>query len=148
MLSNLYHKPFIMDNMFFGSIEGFLQGTRYQDPDEQRKIFEKSGIDAKRAGREMPIKNDTLYWQGKPMHRLSERYINLCTKAFECCFAQNTIFQKALYESIGSKLEHSIGKNDPLQTILTNDEFIGNLDILRRKYTKFLTKLYGNTNEK
>ena len=141
VLSNLHRKPFLMKGTAFESIEGFLQGMRVKDVAVQKSIFLKHGIDAKKVGRLYPIKNQTLYWKGVPLNRHSDQYKVLCRNAFECCFAQNHDFRLALAKSIGYNLVHSIGKNDPFDTILTNDEFLGNLNYLRDKYSTVLNDL-------
>lgn len=138
ILSNLHPKPFIMNGLVFGSIEGFLQGLRCKDQERQLQIFKMYGIDAKRTGRENPIKQDTLYFKGVPFNRHSEYYQKMLDKAFMCCFVQNDKFQKALYDSVGHELGHSIGKTDPKDTILTNQEFISRLDTIRTKHFLFL----------
>lgn len=143
ILSNLHPKPFIMNGLMFGSIEGFLQGLRCKDQERQLQIFKMYGIDAKRTGRENPIKQDTLYFKGVPFNRHSEYYQKMLKKAFMCCFVQNDKFQKALYDSVGYELCHSIGKTDPAETILTEEEFIGTLNFIRYKHAKFLEQKYG-----
>jgi hypothetical protein len=138
ILSNLHPKAFIMNGLFYGSIEGFLQGLRCKDPVRQQEIFRLVGIQAKRTGYENPIKNNTLYYKGLPFDRHSDYYQKLLDKAFMCCFVQNDIFQKALYDSVGHELAHSIGKTDPNDTILTNQEFLSRLDKIRTKHFLFL----------
>jgi hypothetical protein len=69
VLSNLWANSFIMDDVVFGSIEGFLQGLREKDPAKQLVLFSKSGIKAKQLGRAIVIKDQTLYWKGQPFNR-------------------------------------------------------------------------------
>ncbi|AWY10232.1 hypothetical protein vBAbaMPhT2_127 [Acinetobacter phage vB_AbaM_PhT2] len=142
-LSNLTKNPFIMDKIFFGSTEGFLQGLREKNPEIQKEIFALDGIKAKKSGAIRPIKNQTLYWQGRPFDRHSEFYQELLHRMYMNCFVQNEKYQKALYETLGKKLIHSIGKSDPFDTILTEQEFIGNLDRIRTKYSRYLELKYG-----
>lgn len=144
ILSNLHKKPFLMNGCVFQSIEGFLQGLRVENENEQKRIFMLCGVPAKVSGKNHSIKNQTLYWLGKPFNRHSDFYKELCTKAFNCCFAQNPKFQKALYDSRNFELVHTIGKNDPNITILTNDEFLGQLIRLRTDYIKYLEKCFEN----
>ncbi|AFL47710.1 hypothetical protein ZZ1p0215 [Acinetobacter phage ZZ1] len=142
-LSNLTANPFIMDNMYFGSTEGFLQGLRESNPKRQKEIFAMHGIQAKTSGGIRPIKGQTLYWKGQPFNRHSDFYQELLKRGFMCCFAQNEKYQKALYDSLGKELKHSIGKTDPYDTILTIEEFVGNLTRIREKYAEFLIKKFG-----
>lgn len=143
VLSNLHKKPFLMNGCVFQSIEGFLQGLRVENENEQKRIFMLHGVPAKVSGKNHPIKNQTLYWLGKHFNRHSDFYKELYTKAFNCCFVQNFDFQKALYDSRNFELIHTIGKNDPYQTILTNEEFISQLVRLRTHYSIYLEKCYG-----
>ena len=144
VLSNLYRKPFIMNELFFGSIEGFLQGLRVSNIDNQVKVFAMDGISAKNIGKLYPIdKNQTLFFKGVSFNRHSEKYVELYEKAYEWCFIQNETFQKSLYVTMDMELIHSIGKKDPFDTILTEGEFIGQLYRLRNKYSKFLHACFG-----
>lgn len=131
ILSNLYMKPFLMEGVFYGSLEGFLQSLRYQYECESVKIAMMCGVEAKMAGKARQIKNDTLYYMGEPFNRHSAWYKKLLERAFTSCFAQNESFQRAIYNTREMKLIHSIGKDDPSETILTNSEFIGLLERLR-----------------
>lgn len=131
ILSNLHMKPFIMEGIFYGSIEGFLQSLRYQYSCEAEKVAMMCGVEAKMAGRAKSIKNDTLYYQGKPFNRHSVWYKKLLERAFTACFAQNESFQRSIFNTREMELVHSIGKDDPNETILTNSEFIKLLERLR-----------------
>lgn len=135
VLSNLYIKPFFMDGEYFGSIEGFLQGLRVKNVIDQRAVFRLSGITAKLSGKKHPInKEQMLYYKGVKFNRHSEFYHELIERAFSKCFVQNDVFKEALAACDGCELIHSIGKDDPFDTILTNAEFIGALEQLRKQY--------------
>lgn len=136
VLSNLYNNPFVMDQIEFGSIEGFLQGLREPNPDKQLEIFKMHGIQAKRTGRGIPIKDQTLYYRGEPFNRHSEKYQSLLNQAYFLMCGQNFLFRKALMHTEGHGLTHVIGKTDPFDTILTNDEFISRLYSLRKLLCK------------
>ena len=60
ILSNLHKKPFIMNDCCFQSIEGFLQGLRVENENEQKRIFMLYGAQAKVSGKNHPIKNQFL----------------------------------------------------------------------------------------
>ncbi len=146
-LSNLTKKPFLMDGHFFASIEGFLQGLKAQDIEEQAQIFEMHGPFAKQVGRLYSVKNDTLYYIGKPFNRHSEFYQNLLRTAYTTCFSQNEKMQEYLYQTRHMTLTHKIGKSDPFDTILTEKEFITQLDNLRKDHALSLELLYGEHSE-
>lgn len=133
ILSNLHKHPFFLNDLYFGSIEGFLQGLRVQCPEFQKVVFGKHGIEAKRFGKVYPIKNQTLFYRGVAFNRHSEYYSNIVSSAYDACFDQNRSFQKAIFETKDMTYIHTVGKTDPFDTILTNDEFIGNLLRLRKK---------------
>ena len=123
----------MMNGIYFGSLEGFLQGLRVKNPEYQKVVFQKHGIDAKRIGYRFPIKNQTLYYLGVVFNRHSTYYVELLERAFNECIKQNEIFRNALEETKDMELIHSIGKDDPNDTILTNAEFLGLLMDLRGK---------------
>lgn len=131
VLSNLHPNKFVMDDIEFGSIEGFLQGLRYKNQLEQLEVFKLHGIKAKFAGRKKPIKNQMLYYRGSPFDRHSKKYQDLLNAAYAALGAQNQKFRDALKCTGDQQLTHSIGKTDPFDTILTNDEFIGRLICMR-----------------
>lgn len=147
VLSNLSHHPFIFEGVQFGSIEGLLQGLRFKDIESQFKVFAMHGIEAKRTGRSEPIKNDTMYYKGVPMSRFSDRYVGIVRDGYNHCFAQNEVFRKAIYDTRNEELTHSIGKNNPSDTIWTNDEFLRILYDLKTKYANRLTHEFGEKHE-
>lgn len=132
VLSNLYMKPFIMDNVTYMSLEGFLQSLRFEYATDANRVAMLCGVEAKMAGRNKPIREDRLWYKGEPFNRHSKWYQKLLERAFMCCFAQNTMFQCAISNTRDMVLTHTIGKDDPTQTILTNSEFIGLLMGLRK----------------
>lgn len=131
VLSNFYRKPFTIEGKRCNSIEGFIQGLREKDQERQSWIFLLNGPDAKLAGLKIPIKNGILYWNGQPMYRESDFYLNLLRQAFEACFKQNEEFRSAINHSKNYVLTHSIGKSSTKETLLTESEFINLLTNLR-----------------
>lgn len=147
-LSNLANHPFIMNGIYYGSMEGFIQHLRVKDRKSAEDVAALHGIKAKSQGQFHPIKENTLYYKGVPFNRFSQMYVDLMIEAYNACFSQNESFQMSLYATRNDLLEHKIGKSDPYQTILTEAEFIGNLSGLLRRYSKYLETTYGNqTNE-
>jgi hypothetical protein len=72
-----------------------------------------------------------VYWRGAAIDRLSDDYQKLLDRAFEAMFEQSKKFRDALEASGDCVLEHSIGKDDPTETILTRGEFLDRLLRLR-----------------
>lgn len=66
--------------------------------------------------------------------RKSEEYQNILNKAYQFLFEDSILFRMALYQTKGKTLIHSIGKDDPKETILTREEFINNLYLLREQF--------------
>ncbi|MDO5465249.1 MAG: hypothetical protein Q4F40_09975, partial [Akkermansia sp.] len=58
-------------------------------------------------------------------------YQQLLRAAFCACYNQNPDYRAALAATTGMNLDHSIGKNDPTQTVLTIAEFTDILTWLR-----------------
>lgn len=131
-LSNFTLHSFVLDSVMCASMEGFLQSLKYEDRFDQMGICAKHGLDAKRAGKHgRDWKADqTLYWQGKPIPRDSDEFDDLITRAFDERF-KNPHFRWALFQTIGRPLHHSIGKRDKTETVLTEQEFIAQLQRLR-----------------
>lgn len=131
-LSNLAHHVFKVDDVLCSSMEGFLQSLKLEDEREQQRMCRMHGMDAKIKGR---YGNDwmlyqQLWWKGDAILRGSGEYLNLLTKAFDR-LSCNLHFMKALKATGEMKLFHNVGINDPRLTVITVDEFIGQLNRLR-----------------
>ena len=132
-LSNFAPHPFVIDGIECNSMEGFLQSLKFKEPAMQVEVCKLVGKAAKFKGKKKKWwKTQTLYWQGQEFKRDSFEYQALITRAFEA-LAENSSFQKALLATGSAVLTHSIGKNDPSQTILTSREFCSRLMMLRSR---------------
>lgn len=132
-LSNFAPHPFIIDGIECNSMEGFLQSLKFKEPAMQVEVCKLVGKAAKFKGKKKKWwKTQTLYWQGQEFKRDSFEYQALITRAFEA-LAENSSFQKALLATGSAVLTHSIGKNDPSQTVLTSREFCSRLMMLRSR---------------
>lgn len=135
-LSNLYPYEFVMDEVKFASIEGFLQSLKTSSMIEQQKMWKLYGIGAWKYGQQFNNWKDTqkLYWLTKSYDRNSEEYQKLISRAYDCLF-ENEEFKQNLKDSIGYKLIHNKyqSKNGITQTVLTPNEYISNLERLRKK---------------
>lgn len=122
-LSNLYDSIFIFDDVECHSMEGFLQSLKYKDQECQRQICKMKGLDAKRQSTSEWQENQIVWWKGKAVNRQSEEYFNLVSRAYTALYHQNLYYRAALLSTKGKRLLHSRGKNDPHETILTEQEF-------------------------
>lgn len=130
-LSNFAPHEFIIDDIKCNSMEGFLQSLKFKNPDMQKQVCLLVGKQAKFKGKNKKWWKDyTLYWQGKEIDRLDDKYQMLLNRAF-IQLSNNNKFRKALLASYPSVLKHTIGKNDPKRTILTVNEFCYRLTKLR-----------------
>ncbi|MBR5711941.1 MAG: hypothetical protein IKX40_14400 [Thermoguttaceae bacterium] len=138
VLSN-YHRvdpPFIVDGVECYSMEGFFQALKQSDVELQKKLCSYSGASAHHVGNHSKgcnewKKTQTLWWQGKEFKRESEEYLALVMRAYKCKFDASQEFRDALKDSLGYALTHSVGHDDPTQTVLTEKEFIDCLESLR-----------------
>lgn len=136
VLSNLWEKPFLFEDVECGSLEGFLKSLKHSDPEKQKAVCVLYGNRAKNAGKLKDEKKawyhkQLLYWKGVAIPRRSEEYIDLIRRAYRACFEQNELFRIALVETKGKTLTHRSGCPDPARTILTGDEFTMILTELR-----------------
>ena len=132
-LSNFAPHPFVIDGIECNSMEGFLQSLKFKEPAMQTEVCKLVGKAAKFKGKKKKWwKTQILYWQGQEFKRDSFEYQALITRAFEA-LAENSSFQKALLATGSAVLTHSIGKNDPSQTVLTSREFCSRLMMLRSR---------------
>jgi predicted NAD-dependent protein-ADP-ribosyltransferase YbiA (DUF1768 family) len=135
-LSNFSPHPFILDGVKCNSMEGFLQSLKFQNPEMQREVCKMVGLQAKFKGKKKKWwVTQTLFWQGVEINRHSIEYQTLLDRAFEA-LSKNTSFRSALLASGDSSLTHSIGKNDPSHTVLTQKEFCMRLTQIRERLKK------------
>lgn len=89
------------------------------------------GIEAKKAGRAMPwFKTQKLFWRGITYDRHGPDYQKLLNQAYNALFC-NASFRDALARTGDAPFTRSIGKSSKYATILTEEEFCGQLTRLR-----------------
>ncbi len=132
-LSNFAPHPFVLDGVQCNSMEGFLQGLKFESKEMQEYVCTLVGAAAKKKGAKKNWKQtQRLYWRGKAIKRDSQEYQNLLNRAYNQLY-KNEGFRKALEATKGCTLTHSIGKNKINETVLTTSEFCGRLTYLRDK---------------
>lgn len=148
-LSNLYPHKFTMPSRFTSeyisedslitclSMESFLQSLKIPNAKAQKFFCENySGIVAWKAKLTLPDwrKDQILYWQGKKIQRQSEDYNTLLNCAYNKLFKENIFFKEVVLPHFKNYyLIHSTGCDDPKETVLTEQEYIGQLKRLMSK---------------
>lgn len=130
-LSNFSPHGFTLDGVVCNSMEGFLQGLKFSNPEMQEYVCTLVGKSAKFKGkRKKWYRDQVLYWRGVPIPRSSREYQELLDRAYTALY-QNASFRKALEATGKATLTHSIGKNKITETVLTAQEFCSRLMRLR-----------------
>lgn len=133
-LSNLYPYEFIIDGYKMTSWEGFIQSLKTPDIKIKQKLWGLYGYQAWKQGQNINWwDKQEVYWIDKPIDRHSEEYIELITKSYDLLFEQNEDFRNTLKESLDYKLIHSKGKSDKSKTMLTEKEYLYQLNRLKNK---------------
>lgn len=131
-LSNFARRPFELDGIAIESMEGFLQGLKFKNPDMQAEMCKLFGMKAKKAGAKKNWQtSQTLWWRGEPIKRDSQEYQDLLDRAYNACFYNNPTAQKALLASGNATLKHSVGRTKKKETVLTIREFCSRLERIR-----------------
>lgn len=141
-LSNFACHPFVIDDVECASMEGFLQGLKFENPDVQVEVCKLTGKAAKNRGQKRNRawkKTQTLWWKGVPFIRDSVYNHELLDRAYDALL-ENQDFRKALEATIGASLSHSIGHNKVNETVLTEREFVRQLYRLRAKIMEELRR--------
>lgn len=132
-LSNMYQYDFSLDGIKFSSFEGFLQSLKTPIPSEKRKIWKMYGFHAWKYGQQFDWTIDQkLYWKEQVIMRDSVEYTKLIERAYDRLL-KNVEYKHNLLESLGSTLDHTVGKSDKTKSLLTKTEYIYNLNRLRDK---------------
>lgn len=132
-LSNFAKCPFELDGVTLASIEGLLQGIKYQEGDPGReKTFEMSGLAAKVSGRKAPW-TGMVYWKGETLQFGSEAHRALLIRGLEAKFTQCEDAKAALLATGGLTLVHKLGRRagKPGQGSLPNGRFCETLMRIR-----------------
>ena len=131
MLSNFYPNTFEMDGVNCRSMESFLQSLKYRNFRRQVEVCALDGKTAKQnAQAKKWYKKQCLWWKNKKYRRNSDEYQSLLKRAYGE-LSKNQEFAKALKVAGNRPLTHSIGSQDPKETILTEQEFCKLLNDLR-----------------
>lgn len=132
-LSNFTRREFTFRGILCYSIEGVLQAVKTHDVATQMERCLLFGVKAKRAGKGGPDwkRDQLLYWNGTPMARGSSEYKAFIEELYNAVFSQCLEFRKSLAASGDVIFTHKIGKTERRETVLTRDEFIGQLNRLR-----------------
>jgi predicted NAD-dependent protein-ADP-ribosyltransferase YbiA (DUF1768 family) len=131
-LSNFSPHPFTFRDIPVNSMEGFLQGLKFENPEMQKAVFLLVGKAAKFKGKKKNWRRDqTLYFQGQSIKRDSQEYQDLLDEAYEAMFGQNESARNALLASGDAVLTHTIGKSNQSETVLTRSEFCSRLTKIR-----------------
>lgn len=135
VLCNFTPTQFEHNGIKINSMEGFLQALKVKDEKTQKKICTLPGFLAKKVGnylkRTGKFDRVTLYWQGKEYSRNGQEIQQVIDDAYKSKYAHDSLFRHVLSDSKGKTLTHKIGKSDPVETVLTEEEFITHLDNLR-----------------
>jgi len=135
LLGNYAPLAFVFDGVECASMEGLLQSFKFEEPQTQREVCMLVGEAAKQRGQ---ARNDAwkkaqrLWWQGVAFDRHGEPYQRLLDRAFDA-LARERSFRNALLATGTAVLTHSIGKRDPADTVLTEEEFVSRLMAIRAR---------------
>ena len=132
-LSNFFPHAFRMDGIGCGSMEGFLQALKYKDPEKQAAVCALSGLEAKNAGTKKRLWKiqKRVWWQGKAYGLFSDDLQQLIDRAYRALYEQSEAFRRALRDTQGAALTHTIGRHDMRKTILTEYHFVRRIERLR-----------------
>jgi hypothetical protein len=135
-LSNFIEHHFEIDEVRCNSMEGFLQSLKFKEPAMQEHVCTLIGVKAKYKGKHKSWwKTQTLWWKGEQIDRHSPNYQSLLDRAYKA-LSNNPEFVKALLATEDCELTHTIGNTDSRRTVLTRNEFISRLKILRKSLKK------------
>ena len=150
-LSNLFPYEFRFRTHKMESIEGLLQSLKIRKKRLQKKLWRYSGKDAYHT-RAFSFADDwrkegILYWRGKPINRFGLEYQMFLNKMYLNLYKKQELFKKALDQTKNRVLLHSTGKTNPKETILTPDEYINRLTIIRDNLEKIAKEKLNDFSE-
>ena len=132
-LSNFTPRPFVFDGKDCNSMEGLLQGFKFEKVHIQETVLLLTGFAAKKRGsgkNKHWQERQILWWDGVAYPRRSKEYQMLLDFAYEALYT-NEKFKKDFHATNMALLTHSIGHNKQSLTVLTENEFCSRLHRLR-----------------
>lgn len=139
--SNLFPYDFSLDGIECASMEGFLRSLTVDDScsivnkNAKEQICKLSGINAYKIRYQLRDwrKTQTVFWKGKEIKRDGAEYQELLTRAYDSLF-ENDLFKLVLSSlNDDDEITHSIGSHDKKETLLTGEEYIYQLNRLRKR---------------
>lgn len=129
-LSNFRLSPFVINDMLFASVEGFIQGIKFPENDPRRlQAFHLSGWDAKHLGDQAD--RSGAYWEGQCLPYGSTQHHQLIEGAIRARIAQSIGLQRVLLSTAGSVLVHDTGRPESQTTSLPAAVFCRILTAIR-----------------
>jgi predicted NAD-dependent protein-ADP-ribosyltransferase YbiA (DUF1768 family) len=134
-LSNFTLRTFDFDGIQCLSIEGVLQAFKFEDKKTQLHSCLISPKKAKNLGTKNPQWkiNQKLFWWEYVYPRQSFVYESLVARLYDTAYNQDPTFKDDLLALGDEEICHSIGKTDPRDTVLTEAEFLFQLNRLRKR---------------
>ena len=116
-LSNLSHHAFVLDGVWCGSVEGFIQGIKLPPDDPRREeTLRLQGIPAWRM--RLHAKGEYVWWNGKQIPYRTAEHAELIRRAIEAKFAQNPDALEALKATRGLTIIHeTVHPESPTTTL-------------------------------
>lgn len=114
-LSNFLLSPFVLDDILFASVEGFIQGIKFPEGDPRRAVaFCSSGWEAKNLASQAD--RSAVYWAGAPIPYGSAEHHQIIGRAIRARIEQSIGLQKALMSTDGLTLIHDTGSEPESST--------------------------------
>lgn len=137
-LSNFTARKFTVNGVACSSLEAILQSLKTADAKTQIALCKTSSRYAQKKGQEYNNWKDgqTLWWNGSGYKRQSPAYAELLKRIYDAAYEQDPTFREDLLATNGQPLCHSIGKSNPRDTVLTEDELIFQLKRLHIRAQK------------
>lgn len=131
-LSNFWLSPFVLDDILFASVEGFIQGIKFAENDPRRlQAFNLSGWEAKHLGDKAD--RSGAYWNGQCLPYGSTQHHQLIERAIRARIDQSMGLQKTLLSTSGLDLVHDTGRAESPTTSLPATIFCRILSDLREE---------------
>lgn len=135
LLSNMWPHEFEIGGLSYTCMEAFIQSLKFQNEEDARRISKLYNFEARKEGQKGNgwKKDQILYWNGIELERESQNYNDIVYCAFEHLYDQNFLFRLGLKLTGTVGFDHSVGLDDPKNTVLTRQEFADFLYRLREK---------------
>jgi predicted NAD-dependent protein-ADP-ribosyltransferase YbiA (DUF1768 family) len=132
LMSNFANTPFVLDNIEYGSVEGFYVSLLFTDEVKRAKVRRLYGFVAKRMGKKSKL--TTTCYGGESFELGSDAHVNLVKRAIRAKLETHPEIAAAFVATAPRPIIHDCGHPEPDNSVFPAAVFVKILTELRAEF--------------